>query len=64
MSGMRRTRGGREHRTKMSGMRRTTRRTRTQDKNVRFEEDKEVDEDTGQKCQVGERVKIRKIKPN
>ncbi len=55
---------------------RTRRMTRTQDKNARYEEDKEEDEDTGQnaryeedkeededtgqKCQVSERVKTRK----
>ncbi len=44
----------------MSGMRRTRRRTRTQDKNARYEEDKEEDEDTGQKCQVNESVTNRK----
>ncbi len=41
-------------------MRRTRRRTRTQDKNVRYEEDKEEGEDTGKKCQVSERVTTRK----
>ncbi len=44
--------GEQGHRTKMPGMRRTRRRTRTQDKNARYEEDKEEDKDTGQKCQV------------